>query len=66
MVMKFEPGTEVDILERGAWVGPFTVTADEGRTPDHVVLQVHGGTKFEHYHDAPFNIRIHEREATDV
>jgi hypothetical protein len=61
MVMKFEPGTEVDILYNGAWVGPFTVTAHEGRTPDHLVLQGPRGRLFEHHNDAPFNIRIHER-----
>lgn len=54
--MKFEAGTKVEILERGVWVGPFTVTADVGRTPDHLVLSGPYG-KFEEYNDAPFNVR---------
>jgi hypothetical protein len=51
-----EPGTKVEIMERGAWVGPFIVTAREGRTPDHLVLSGPSGL-FEHYNDAPFNTR---------
>jgi len=54
--MNFEAGTKVEILERGAWVGPFVVTAAAGRTADHVVLEGPSG-RFEQYNDAPFNIR---------
>lgn len=54
--MKFDAGTKVEILERGEWIGPFTVTSTAGRTPDHVVLVGWHGT-FEIYNDAPFNIR---------
>jgi hypothetical protein len=50
------PGDQVQIMERGEWVGPFTVTAQEGRTPDHLVLRGPRGA-FEHYNDAPFNMR---------
>lgn len=58
--MTFEPGTQVEILERGEWVGPFTVSARyEGRTRNHLVLiGPHGA--FEHYNDAPFNVRTKE------
>lgn len=52
----YEAGTKVEILEQGKWVGPFTVTADAGRTPDHVVLSGPSG-RFEQYNDAPFNLR---------
>jgi glyoxylase-like metal-dependent hydrolase (beta-lactamase superfamily II) len=56
--MIFEPGTKVEILERGEWVGPFTVMAMTGRTPDHLVLlNPKNGVFFEHYNDAPFNTR---------
>ena len=51
-----KPGTQVEILERGAWVGPFTVMAGEGRTPDHLILTGPSGA-FEHYNDAPYNTR---------
>jgi hypothetical protein len=54
--MTIEPGTQVEILIRGQWEGPFTVTAAEGRTPDHLVLNGPHG-RFEHYNDAPFNTR---------
>lgn len=54
--MNFEAGTKVEILERGEWVGPFVVTADAGRTPDHLVLSGACGS-FELYNDAPFNVR---------
>jgi len=54
--MNFATGAQVEILERGAWVGPFTVTAVEGRTADHLVLSGPSGT-FEHYNDFPFNVR---------
>jgi hypothetical protein len=46
----FKPGTKVLIMERGSWVGPFAVTAHEGRTPDHLVLQG-DYCLFEHYAD---------------
>jgi hypothetical protein len=54
--MDFKAGTKVEILERGEWIGPFTVTEREGRTPDHLVLLGTSGL-FEHYNDAPFNVR---------
>jgi len=53
---KFEPGTQVEIHTAGEWVGPFTVTDGKGRTPDHLVLTGPSGA-FEHYNDAPFNVR---------
>lgn len=52
----FKPGTKVEILERGSWVGPFTVTDGVGRTPQHLVLRGDFGV-FEHYNDAPYNTR---------
>lgn len=52
----FEPGTQVQIMERGEWVGPFTVTDGKGRTPNHLVLRGRSGL-FEHYNDAPHNTR---------
>jgi hypothetical protein len=56
--MTFEPGAQVMILERGEWVGPFTVTGEQGRTPDHLVLRnPANGVLFEEYNDAPFNVR---------
>lgn len=54
--MKFEAGTKVEIMENGKWIGPFTVTAFEGRTPNHLVLKGPSGM-FEIYNDAPFNVR---------
>jgi hypothetical protein len=54
--MNFEAGTKVEILERGAWVGPFVVTPHTARTADHLVLTGPSGL-FEVYNDAPFNIR---------
>lgn len=51
-----EPGAEVEILMNGAWVGPYTVTADKGRTPEHLVLRGPSGL-FEHHNDAPYNTR---------
>jgi hypothetical protein len=52
------PGTLVEIMEAGSWNGPHTVTAQTGRTPDHLVLiNNSNGVFFEHYADAPFNIR---------
>jgi hypothetical protein len=54
--MNFEPGTKVEILERGEWVGPFIVTAEVGRSADHLVLRGPSGL-FEQYNDAPFNVR---------
>lgn len=54
--MNFIAGDKVEILERGEWVGPFTVTAQVGRSADHLVLRGPSGL-FEHYADAPFNIR---------
>lgn len=48
--------SRVEILIAGVWTGPFTVTADTGRTPDHLVLTGPSGA-FEHYNDAPFNTR---------
>lgn len=50
------PGTRVEILERGSWVGPFTVTDKPGRTPDHLVLSNGSWVVFEHYAD-PYNTR---------
>jgi hypothetical protein len=51
----FHPGDEVEILVGGQWTGPYTVTDGEGRSPQHLVLR--GKNVFEHYNDAPFNIR---------
>lgn len=50
------PRMKVEILEGGKWIGPFTVTALEGRSPDHLVLNGPSGL-FELYNDAPFNVR---------
>jgi len=55
--MEIKAGDKVEILERGEWVGPFKVSDKAGRTPEHVVLEGPSGS-FEHYADAPFNIRI--------
>jgi hypothetical protein len=54
--MKFEAGTQVEILDGGHWIGPYTVTAQAGRTPDHVVLSGDSNL-FEVYNDAPYNLR---------
>lgn len=54
--MVFEPGTKVEILERGEWKGTFTVTGKAGRDSEHIVLSGPYGL-FEIYNDAPFNIR---------
>jgi hypothetical protein len=51
----FLPGDRVQILERGEWTGPFTVTPHTGRTPDHLVLAANG-VAFEHCADT-FNTR---------
>ena len=59
--METTPGTKVDILEGGRWVGPFTITDKSGRSSDHLVLSGSSGM-FEHYADAPFNIRPSELE----
>lgn len=50
------PGTKVEILLQGQWVGPFSVTDNVGRTPDHLVLSGPSGL-FEQYNDYPFNLR---------
>lgn len=50
------PGTQVDVLLAGVWVGPFTVTGKKGRTHEHLVLSGPNGM-FETYNDFPFNIR---------
>lgn len=56
--MEFKAGSKVEIMEQGEWIGPFTVTAQTGRTADHLVLiNDANGTWFEIYNDAPFNIR---------
>lgn len=52
----FAVGDEVEILMGGEWVGPYTVTDGEGRSADHLVLRGRHGV-FEHYNDAPHNIR---------
>lgn len=57
----FPAGTEVEIMEYGEWIGPFTVTAHTGRTPDHLVLlNPKNGVLFESYNDAPYNTRKKE------
>lgn len=56
MSEKIKPRMQVEIMERGEWIGPFTVTAFEGRTKDHLVLRGPNGM-FEIHNDAPFNIR---------
>lgn len=54
----FTPGQTVQILQAGAWVGPFTVHATTGgRTADHIILTGPSGP-FELYNDAPYNVRI--------
>lgn len=56
--MKFEPGTQVEIMMYGEWVGPYIVTDKVGRTPDHLVLlNPKNGVLFEQYADAPYNTR---------
>ena len=62
MGMTFKPGTQVDLMLYGEWEGPFTVTAREGRTPDHLVLRAEDGVLFESYNDAPHNTRPHEEK----
>lgn len=58
--MKFEAGTQVEILEHGEWIGPFTVDGGhEGRTAEHLLLSGPHG-RFELYNDAPFNVRPKE------
>lgn len=64
-LIDFEPGTKVEISEHGEWVGPFTVTAGHGRTPDHLVLIGPRGNMFECYNDAPYNVRKVENNGTD-
>lgn len=55
--MEFSENEKVEILERGIWVGPFTVTGQKhGRTASHLVLSGDYGP-FEHYNDAPYNTR---------
>ena len=61
--MVIEPGSIVEIMERGEWIGPFAVTNQSGRTPDHVVLHRSGTTVFEHYAD-PYNTRLVTAPAT--
>jgi hypothetical protein len=60
----FHPGDDVEINERGEWVGPYTVTDGEGRTPQHLVLRGRHGV-FEHYNDAPFNTRLYRSTDKD-
>lgn len=57
------PGTRVEILIRGTWTGPFTVTPHTARSADHLVLTGPSGM-FEHYNDAPYNTRIHEGDVS--
>lgn len=54
--LRFHPGDEVEILMGGEWVGPYTVTDGEGRSPEHLVLRGRSGV-FEHHNDAPHNTR---------
>lgn len=61
--MELREGLQVEILERGEWVGPFTVTSQKGRTPDHVVLRGQSGL-FEHCAD-DFNIRPRKLPSTE-
>lgn len=57
-VQQFAAGDHVEILIGGTWDGPHTVTAQTGRTPDHLVLiNNSNGVFFEHHNDAPFNTR---------
>jgi hypothetical protein len=52
------PGDHVEIRVAGSWDGPHTVTAQTGRTPDHLVLiNNSNGVLFEHYAD-PYNTRV--------
>ena len=49
-------GESVCFLVAGKLDGPFTVTAHEGRSADHIVLSnPRNGGVFEHYFDAGFN-----------
>lgn len=54
----FTVNTTVEILDQGAWIGPFTVRPGKGRTDEHIILfNPANGTIFEHYNDAPYNTR---------
>ena len=61
--MELREGLQVEILEHGEWVGPFTVTNEKGRTPEHVVLIGRSG-RFEHCAD-DFNIRPRRLPTTE-
>ena len=52
----FAPGSQVELLERGEWAGPYTVVDAPGRTYGHIVLKGKY-CDFEVYNDYPFNIR---------
>ena len=56
MEHKFEPGSKVELLERGEWAGPYTVVDMPGRTYKHVALRGKY-CDFEVYNDYPYNIR---------
>lgn len=64
-MQSFTEGQAVEILERGEWIGPFTVTAHKGRTADHLVLNGPSGL-FEEYNDAPYNVRPVEVAPVEV
>jgi hypothetical protein len=57
-----DAGTKVEIMEQGKWIGPFTVTAHQGRTPEHLVLSGPSGL-FEVHNDAPYGVRPVEAAA---
>jgi len=67
-MMKFEPGTEVELVRYGQWEGPFIVTDRVGRTPDHLVLRnPENGVLFEEYvdeHSLGYQIRPNQKEKT--
>lgn len=52
------PGAQVEYMQYGEWTGPFSVTGNTGRTPDHLVLRnPANGVLFEVYNDFPYNLR---------
>lgn len=65
--MNFEPGTQVELMRYGQWEGPYTVTSQVGRTPDHLVLlNPKNGVLFEEYNDAPYNVRPYQEAKVQV
>lgn len=65
-MLKFEPGTQVDLMRGGQWEGPFIVTDKVGRTPEHLVLRnPENGVLFEEHVDdysLGYQIRLAEKQ----